>query len=107
MRAIAQTSPAIWTDHDRLRRMVIPDRHRPGPAFGRLRQEQIPVWAIIGYVEAILDATGAGAVTEDVIARVSRDYDVQPDAVLASLLYYEENRSAIDVILEQNSATYP
>ena len=88
-----------------LRRMVGSDKHRPGPAYGRLVKEQVPVWAIIGYVKAIMEATGSLSITEDVVGRVAVDYDIHPEAVLAALLYYEEHRNAIDALLEENAAT--
>ena len=97
------TNSAI-ADPDHLRRMVGPDPHRPGPARGRLLAEQIPVWAIIGYVGAIAGSTEPDAITDDVIAQVAADYDVSQEAVQASLLYYEDHRCAIDALLEANAA---
>lgn len=104
MNSLDLPSLSLATDGDRLRHMVIPDRHRHGPAYGHLRDEQIPIWAIVGYAKAIMEATGERTITSDVIARVAHDYDIGLEAVLASLLSYEEHRAAIDVIVHQNSA---
>jgi uncharacterized protein (DUF433 family) len=91
-------------DLDHLRRMVGPDPHRPGPARGRLVAEQIPVWAIVGYVGAVAGTTEPAAITGETIARVAKDYDIPYEAVQAALLYYEEHRCAIDALLEANAA---
>jgi hypothetical protein len=63
-----------------LRRMVGSDRHRPGPARARLLAEQIPVWAIIGHIEAIAETGDPGATCHD------------------------EHRQAIHALLEANAA---
>ncbi len=84
--------------------MVGPDPHRPGRARGRLLAESVPVWAIIGYIAAIAGSTEPDAISEDVIAQVAADYDVSHEAVQAALLYYDENRCAIDALLEANMA---
>ena len=86
-----------------LRRMVGPDRRRPGPAYGRLREEQIPVWAIIGHLRAIAGTTDPSRFTDKAVAQVAVDYDVQREAVLASMLYYKEHQCAIDTLLEANA----
>jgi hypothetical protein len=87
-----------------LARMIGPDEHRHGPARARLIAEQIPVWAIVGHVVAVLRATDPSASIDAVIARVAVDYDIAPTAVLAALLYYQEHREAIDALLESNAA---
>jgi hypothetical protein len=87
-----------------LRRMVGPDKHRPGPARYRLLEEQIPVWAIIGHLKAIAEATDQPYFTEEVISQATAEYDVRREAVIAALLYYEEHRGAIDALLEANAA---
>jgi hypothetical protein len=85
-------------------RMIGPDEHRPGPTRARLLAEQIPVWAIVGHVSAVLRASDPPASIDAVIARVAVDYDIAPTAVLAALLYYQEHREAIDALLEANAA---
>jgi uncharacterized protein (DUF433 family) len=87
-----------------LRRMVGPDVHRPGAARARLLAEQIPVWAIVGYINALANTTNLADISYEVISRVAADYDVQPEAVEAALLYYQDHRGAIDALLEANAA---
>jgi uncharacterized protein (DUF433 family) len=84
--------------------MVGPDKHRPGRACGRLIAEQIPVWAIIGYIGALAGTTNPTAITDDVVAQVAEDYDISAKAVKAALLYYLEHRCVIDNLLEVNAA---
>jgi uncharacterized protein (DUF433 family) len=83
--------------------MVGPDTHRPGPARYRLLEEQIPVWAIIGHLKAIAEATDQPVFTEEVISQAAAEYDVRRESVLAALLYYDEHRCAIDAFLEANT----
>lgn len=87
-----------------LRKMVGPDVHRPGSARARLVAEQIPVWALIGYIGAVAGTTDPGSITVDVIDRVAIDYDIAREAVLAALIYYGEHHAAIDALLEANAA---
>lgn len=96
--------PAAVADDEHLRRMVGLDPHRPGPARGRLLAESVPVWALIGYINAIAGSTEPDAITDSVVAKVSVDYDVSEKAVRAALLYYDEHRGAIDALLEANAA---
>lgn len=104
MSATNRGKRAMTIDAHRLRRMIGPDDHRPGPAHARLRAEQIPVWAIVGYASALANSAEPAAFTEDVISQVAEAYDVSRDAVQAALLYYDEQRSAIDVLLAANAA---
>lgn len=89
---------------DELRLMFGPDVHRPGPARGRLIAEQIPVWAIIGHLKAIMAATNQETATDAAITQTAAEYDLSRKAVLAALLYYYEHRGAIDALLETNAA---
>jgi hypothetical protein len=91
---------------DDLRRMVGPDRHRPGSAYARLLKEQVHVWAIVGYAKVIAESIDAEAVTDEVVARVAADYDISPEAVRAAMLFYAEHRGAIDAVLEMNNADF-
>lgn len=84
--------------------MVGPDKHRPGPDRARLIAEQIPVWAIIGYIGALAGTTEPDAISDEVIAEVAVAYDISPEAVQAAVLYYREHRGAIDTLLEANAA---
>lgn len=100
------TDPKIRTqiaNLEDLRRMVGPDRHRPGSARARLIAEQIPVWAIIGHVQAIAGTSDLSNLPDGITSQVAVDYDVPHEAVLAAMLYYEEHRCAIDTLLEANA----
>lgn len=104
MQSIDPGERATSIDADELRRMVGPDPHRPGTAYGRLLAEQVPVRAIIGYLGAITGTTDPEAMTDEVLAEAAEAYDVGLDAVRAALLYYSEHRCAIDTLLEANAA---
>lgn len=91
-------------DTEELRRMVGPDPHRPGTAYGRLLAEQVPVRAIIGYIGAVAGTTNPEAITEEVIADVADAYGIGIPAVRAALLYYAEHRCAVDTLLEASAA---
>ena len=94
----------LGTDVVALERTIGPDVHRPGPARARLLAEQIPVWAIVGYVAALAGTTDTAGLTDDVLARVAADYAITPEAVAAAMLYYRKHRGAIDALLEANEA---
>lgn len=96
--------PAAVADDEHLRRMVGLDPHRPGPARGRLLAESVPVWALIGYINAIAGSTEPDAITDDVVAETAVAYDVSQEAIRAAVLYYDEHRCAIDALLEANAA---
>lgn len=104
MQAVKRGRRATKSDAIDLERMVGPDKHRPGPARARLIAEQVPVWAIIGHIEALAETTEPAGITDDVIAQVAADYDIGLHAVQAALLYYQEHRCAIDALLEANAA---
>ena len=104
MAAIERGQQFTNVDTDHLERMIGPDEHRPGPARARLVAEQIPVWAIIGHLQAVEGTTDLAAVTDEAIARAAADYDVTIEAVHAALHYYHEHRGAIDALLAANEA---
>ncbi|MFN8591768.1 MAG: hypothetical protein U0031_09945 [Thermomicrobiales bacterium] len=104
MTAIEGSQQTRASEGDDLRSMVGPDRHRPGATWGRLRAEQIPVWAIVGHLAALTGTSDLSSIAEDAIARAAADYDISPEAVRAALLYYGEHRGAIDALLEANAA---
>lgn len=93
-------------DDAELRRMIGPDKHRPGPARYRLRAENIPVRAVIGQLRAITGTSDLTSVSEEAIAEVGFSYDISRQAVLAALLYYREHTCAIDALLEENAAYF-
>lgn len=103
MTAINQAGCASDLNRDDLKRLIGPDSHRPGPAWARLRVEQIPVWAIIGHVGAVAGTTEPTAISDEVLAQVASDYDIPAESVLAALLYYHEHLAAIDALLNANA----
>lgn len=68
------------------------DPQELGPGEARTRDEGVPVWAIISYLEA----------AEGDIEQVARDYDLHPDAVRAAILYYRKHSQAISVRIVEN-----
>src|SRR5581483_8329075 len=100
----------IWTQRtaipasDEWRKMIGPDEHCPGAARARLLIEQIPVWAIVGYVGQAAGSTEPAAITDEVIAQAAAAYEIPREAVRAALMYYDEHRGAIDALLEANAA---
>jgi uncharacterized protein (DUF433 family) len=104
MPAIHRSQQITNAGADDLERTIGPDVHRPGPARARLRAEQIPVWAIIGQLQAVAGASDSSDVTDETIAQVAADYDVTIEAVFAALHYYRKHRGAVDALLEANAA---
>jgi uncharacterized protein (DUF433 family) len=96
-----------------LRQRTLPpveaDPHRPGPARGRLVDEQIPVWAIVGQIRAISGVDDLFAQKKvdrvfETIVQVADDYDVSIEAILAAVAYYRMHREAVDALLQANAA---
>jgi hypothetical protein len=97
----------------RLRQRSLPlvgaDRHRPGPARGRLVDEQIPVWAIVGQVRVVSGVSDLFAPTDadrvfEAIVQVATDYEVSIEAVLAAMDYYREHQDAVDALLQAHAS---
>ena len=89
--------------------LVGADPHRPGPARGRLGDEQIPIWAIVGQIHAIsgvddLFAREEGDRVFEAIVQVASDYDVSIEAILAAVAYYRMHREAVDALLQANAS---
>ena len=63
-----------------------------GVANARLLRSAVPVWAIVGYLEAASGDKG----------RVAKDYDLTPDEVEAALRYYKQHKAAIDARIDAN-----
>jgi hypothetical protein len=99
-----RVQPMTVGDADALGRMIGPDEHRPGSARARLFAEQIPAWAIVGYIGGMTGATEAAAITEAAIAQVAAAYGISHEAVRAAVLCYDEHRRSIDALLAANAA---
>lgn len=75
-------------------RHIVEDPYRPGAAEVRLAGSGVSVWAIIGYLPAV----------DGDIERAAHDYDIEPDAVRAAIVWYRRHKSAIDERLAANAA---
>jgi len=63
-----------------------------GVSGARTKSEGVPVWALIGYLEA----------SDGDIVRVAHDYDLPSDAVRAALIFYHRNPAVIAARIEEN-----
>ncbi len=79
---------------DLIQKHVEQNPYHPGRGEARIIGTGIPVWALVAYRQA---AHGD-------IARVATDYELPVEAVEAAMVYYEQNRAAIDARLEANEA---
>lgn len=78
-------------------RYVEEDPSHPGPADARLTDFGIPIWALIGYLQA---AAGGD------VAQAAAAYRVPVDAIRAAVAYYNRtrNRPLIDALIALNAA---
>src|SRR4051794_32931974 len=83
------------TEDDLIAQFIEFNPRRPGPAEARLIGFNVPVWAVIGY----LQTPGADRL------RVAADYEVPVAAVEAAQAYYRCNKGAIDARIAANNAT--
>ena len=72
------------------------DPHRLGPGEARLKAFGVPVWALVGHMNAVHGER----------KRVAEDYEVPEEAVSAALAYYDQHRAAIDARLLANAASF-
>jgi uncharacterized protein (DUF433 family) len=72
------------------------DPHRPGSGEARLKEYGVPVWALVGHMNAV----------HGQVAQVAEDYDLPYEAVEAALAYYDRHRAAIDARLQANAASF-
>ena len=70
------------------------DSRRPGPAYARLSESGVPIWALIGYWR---DAVGGD------VRRAADDYDVPIEAMQAALAYYRRHQTPIDARITLNA----
>ena len=75
---------------------IVLDPHRSGPAYARLRDEGVHVWALI----AALQSNGWD------LADVAEDFAVPAEAVEAAIAYYAQHHEAIDARLAINAAAF-
>jgi uncharacterized protein (DUF433 family) len=81
------------TDQDLIEQYIEPNPDRVGAANARITGYSVPVWALVGYLEAV-----HGDVTQ-----VAHDYGLPVNAVEAALAYYEAHRDFIDDRLAANA----
>ena len=72
------------------------DPSRPGPGGARLKEYGVPVWALVGHMNAV----------HGEVAQVAEDYDLPREAVEAALAYYHRHQAAIDAKLLANAASF-
>jgi uncharacterized protein (DUF433 family) len=84
------------TDEKLIRQYVDPswDRYPGGRADARLRDTGVPVWALIGHLQAVGND----------FDRVAADYDLPREAVDAALAFYRRHKDLIDARLALNTA---
>jgi uncharacterized protein (DUF433 family) len=92
--AVRTGRPVATNDDDLIKRYIEPDPHRSGPAYARLKESGVHVWALVGHWQA------TGRETEP----VAQDYELPREAVQAALAYYRRHTAAIDAHLAANAA---
>ena len=70
------------------------DRYPGGRADARLREYGVPVWALIGQLQAIGNDPD----------QLATDYELPREAVEAALAYYRRNKQYIDARIALNAA---
>jgi len=70
------------------------DRYPSGRADARLKDYGVPVWALIGQLQAI----GSD------LDQLAADYELPREAVEAALAFYRQNKKYVDARLLLNSA---
>ncbi|HEX5415138.1 MAG TPA: DUF433 domain-containing protein, partial [Chloroflexota bacterium] len=70
------------------------DRYPGGRADARLREYGVPVWALIGQLQAIGND----------LDQLATDYELPREAVEAALAYYRCNKQYIDARIALNAA---
>ena len=80
-------------DADLIRQYLKFNPHKPGFDEAWLKDEGVPVWALIGYLQA----------AEGDIDRVAKDHEVPPEAVVAAIELYKLHRVVIDNRIAANS----
>lgn len=75
-------------------RYIQENPHRTGPANVRVMPYGVPVWALVGHLDAV----------HGNLQRVADDYELPTDVVEAALAYYEQHKQAIDARIAANAA---
>lgn len=80
--------------------MVVPDHNRPGKQRWRLREDDLPVWAVILHLQTI--EADLNKVLDEAIAETASAFSISPVSVLAAIAYYRDNQPSIDALLLMN-----
>ncbi len=67
-------------DRELIDKYIEPNPGRPGAANPGLARYAVPVWALVGYFDAVHGDVG----------RVAHDYGLPPEAVEAALAYHRQ-----------------
>jgi len=89
-----------------LEAMVGPDPLRPSRSRWRLyaKDNEMPIWAVIGHLGAIAGTTDLERIDRAAIEQLAEERDISVAEVAAALHYYQQNRCLIDDLLEANEA---
>ena len=97
LRSVVAAEDCAMRKSDRLiERYIEPDPYRPGPGEARLKDFGVPVWALVGHMNAVHGR----------VAQVAEDYNLPVEAVEAALEYYRRHQATIDARLEANAAHF-
>lgn len=72
------------------------DPHRYGVQYATLREEGIPVWALIGHLIGV----------NWNVRQVADDYEIAPEAVEAAIIYYQQHKDALDAVIAPTLASH-
>jgi uncharacterized protein (DUF433 family) len=73
-------------------RYIEPHPAKRGRAFARVKEQGVPVWALIGFLAE--DFSNAD--------QVAQDYMISREAMDAAIAYYQQNKAYIDAWLLLN-----
>ena len=82
------------TDQELIDRYIELNPNRPGRAEARVSGYAVPVWALVGHLEAVHGDVG----------QVAHDYRLPRGVVEAALAYYRRYTTLIDARLEANAS---
>lgn len=78
------------TDEELIDKYIEPNPNRPGKAEARVVGYAVPVWALVGYREAV----------HGDVAQVAHDYRLPQETVEAAVAYYHRYKTFIDSRLD-------
>src|SRR5258708_32970211 len=96
MAAETSTERSALNDDELIARWIEPDPNHSGAYNVWIVEYCVPVWALIGYLEAV----------ENSVDRVAQDYDIPVEAVRAAMAYYRKNKEIIDARLGANMGDF-